>query len=191
MVEQTNIHLIIMDIMMPKTNGFVAIAKIREKYNCPIIILSAKSNEDDKILGLSTGADDYIVKPFFEGELLARVKSVLRRYMIPGSIREKQSNIIWYYDLKLNIEQKKLFVQDRMIKLTVTEYKIVELLLKRPGRIFSAEEIFRYVWDSDAYAVENAVSLHISRLRKKIETNPRKAEYLKAVWGIGYKIEKE
>lgn len=190
-IEQNTIHLIIIDIMMPIVNGFVAITKIREKYNCPIIILSAKSSHEDKILGLSTGADDYLVKPFFKDELIARVNSSLRRYMTLGGINTPHSNVINYYDLKLDCEQKKLLAYDRTIKLTSTEYKIIELLLKHPRRIFSAEEIFQYAWNDNAYSIDNAVSLHISRIRKKIELNPRKLEYLKVIWGIGYKIEKE
>jgi Response regulators consisting of a CheY-like receiver domain and a winged-helix DNA-binding domain len=185
------VHLIIMDVMMPKVNGLLATVKIREKSNSPILMLSAKAEESDRVMGLSMGADDYMTKPFYKAELLARVNSLLRRYMHLGSIADKKFNsLVEYYDLVLDQEKKKLFVRGEEIRLTVTEYKIMELMLARPSKVFSAEEIYESVWKSDAFSVENTVMIHISRLREKIEINPKKPEYLKVVWGIGYKIEK-
>ena len=185
------IHLIIMDVMMPKTNGLAATMKIRETNNIPILMLSAKAKESDRVIGLSIGADDYLTKPFSQNELSARVQSLLRRYMTLGSISDRPGDaLLRYYDLTLDREKKKLTCLDREIHLTATEYKIVELLLSRPGRVLSAEEIYERVWNTDAYAVENTVMIHISRIRSKLEVNPNKPEYLKVVWGIGYKIEK-
>ncbi len=185
------VHLIIMDVMMPKVNGLLATVKIREKSNSPILMLSAKAEESDRVEGLSMGADDYMTKPFYKAELLARVNSLLRRYMHLGSIADKRFNsLVEYYDLVLDQEKKKLFVRGEEVRLTVTEYKIMELMLARPSRVFPAEEIYESVWKSDAFSVENTVMIHISRLREKIEINPKKPEYIKVVWGIGYKIEK-
>lgn len=185
------VHLIIMDIMMPKVNGLLATVKIREKSNSPILMLSAKAEESDRVAGLSMGADDYMTKPFYKAELLARVNSLLRRYMHLGSIADKRFNsLVEYYDLVLDQEKKKLSVRGEEVRLTATEYKIMELMLARPSRVFSAEEIYESVWKSDAFSVENTVMIHISRLREKIEINPKKPEYIKVVWGIGYKIEK-
>ncbi len=185
------VHLIIMDVMMPKVNGLLATVKIREKSNSPILMLSAKAEESDRVVGLSMGADDYMTKPFYKAELLARVNSLLRRYMHLGSIADKRFNsLVEYYDLVLDQEKKKLFVRGEEVRLTVTEYKIMELMLARPSRVFPAEEIYESVWKSDAFSVENTVMIHISRLREKIEINPKKPEYIKVVWGIGYKIEK-
>ena len=185
------IHLIIMDVMMPKTNGLAATMKIREHNNIPILMLSAKAEESDRIIGLSMGADDYLTKPFSQAELLARVQSLLRRYITLGSISDhSRDSVLHYHDLSLDREKKKLFYLNREIHLTATEYKIMDLLLSRPGKVFSAEEIYEKVWHSDAYSVENTVMIHISRIRGKLEINPNKPEYLKVVWGIGYKIEK-
>jgi len=185
------VHLVIVDVMMPKVNGLLATVKIREKSNSPILMLSAKAEESDRVMGLSMGADDYMTKPFYKAELLARVNSLLRRYMHLGSIADKKYNpLVEYYDLVLDQEKKKLFVRGEEVRLTVTEYKIIELLLSRPSRVFSAEEIYESIWKSDAFSVENTVMIHISRLREKIEINPKKPEYIKVVWGIGYKIEK-
>lgn len=186
------VQLVIMDVMMPKMNGLLATMKLREKYNVPILMLSAKTEESDRVLGLTTGADDYLVKPFYRAELLARVQSLLRRYMRLGSIADSaEEGQIKYHDLLLDIERKKLFVRGEEVRLTATEFKIVELLLGRPGKAFAAEEIYEKVWNQEAYSIENTVMIHINRIRKKIEINPNKPEYLKVVWGIGYKIEKE
>ena len=189
-IEKEDIHLAIVDIMMPRMDGISMVVKLREKYDFPVIFLSAKSEEVDKIMGLNMGADDYLVKPFFRDELLARVHSLLRRYLSLGSASDNLGNLLQYYELTLNTELKKLYVRGDEVRLTATEYKIMSLLLSRPGRIFPAEEIYERVWEQDSYSVENTVMIHINRLRKKIELNPKKPEYLKVVWGIGYKIEK-
>ena len=182
--------LIILDVMMPKMNGLQAATQIRRLTNAPILMLSAKGEQSDRVIGLNMGADDYLVKPFFRDELLARVHSLLRRYLSLGSASDNSGNLLQYYELTLNTELKKLYVRGDEIRLTATEYKIMSLLLSRPGRIFPAEEIYERVWEQDSYSVENTVMIHINRLRKKIELNPKKPEYLKVVWGIGYKIEK-
>ena len=189
-IEKEDVHLAIVDIMMPRMDGISMVVKLREKYDFPVIFLSAKSEEVDKIMGLNMGADDYLVKPFFRDELLARVHSLLRRYLSLGSASDNSGSLLQYYELTLNTELKKLYVRGDEVRLTATEYKIMSLLLSRPGRIFPAEEIYERVWEQDSYSVENTVMIHINRLRKKIELNPKKPEYLKVVWGIGYKIEK-
>jgi len=190
--KNNTLHLIILDVMMPGENGLMTAMKVRKESNLPILMLSAKTEESDRVIGLEIGADDYMTKPFYREELLAKVKSLLRRYMTLGSITDSKStaDIITYYDLTLDKERHRLSKLGEEIKLTATEYKIMELLLSRPGRVFPAEEIYERVWQSDAYSVENTVMIHISRIRSKIETNPNKPEYLKVVWGIGYKIEK-
>lgn len=185
------VHLIIIDVMMPKMDGLSAMIQIRQTKNIPIIVLSAKSQESDKILGLSMGADDYITKPYNPSELLARVKSNLRRYLHLGDITgiPKEDTII-LGGLTLDTKSKQLYVDNEPVKLTATELKIVDLLIHHTGRIFSAQEIYNAVWNEDAYAVENTVMVHIRRIREKIEINPREPRYLKVVWGIGYKMEK-
>lgn len=188
---QEKVHLLLLDIMMPKLDGLSAMMRIREKRNIPIILLSAKSEESDKILGLTMGADDYITKPFSPSELMARVKSQLRRYMKLGTYSEHISEgKLILGGLILDPEAKQLYVDGEPIKLTATEYRILELLMKSPGRVFSAEEIYERVWKEEAYSVENTVMVHIRRIREKIEINPREPRYLKVVWGIGYKMEK-
>ncbi len=190
-MTEEKIYLVLLDIMMPNLDGLSATMRIREKKNVPIILLSAKSEDSDKILGLSMGADDYITKPFSPSELVARVKSQLRRYMklgdYNGSYGEKQ---IILGGLTLDTDAKQLYVDGEPVKLTATEYKILKLLMKNPGRVFSAEEIYERVWEEEAYSVENTVMVHIRRIREKIEINPGEPRYLKVVWGIGYKIEK-
>ncbi len=183
-------HLIIMDVMMPQCNGIIATMRIREKHNIPILMLSAKAEGSDRVLGLEAGADDYLVKPFYQQELLARVKALLRRYDDFGSIREISApDQIRIGDVILNSTTKQLIVRGDPVRLTATEYKILKELMSNPGRVFSAEEIYERVWKSDAYAVENTVMVHISRIREKLELNPKKPEYLKVVWGIGYVFE--
>ena len=185
------IHLILLDVMMPKLNGLSTMMKIRESKNIPIIILSAKTEESDMVLGLSMGADDYIAKPFNTAELIARVKSQLRRYLtLRAAAANVQSNSITVGGLTLDLDSKEIIVDGKNVKLTATEYKIMELLMRNPGRVFSSEEIYSRVWNEDAYAVENTVMVHIRRIREKIEINPKMPKYLKVVWGIGYKIEK-
>lgn len=183
-------HLVIMDVMMPQCNGIIATMRIRQNNNVPILILSAKAEGSDRVIGLEAGADDYLVKPFYQQELLARVKALLRRYDSLGSIREtKSDDEIQVGDISLNTATKRLVVRGETVRLTATELKILRVLMSSPGRVFSAEEIYERVWKSDAYAVENTVMVHISRIREKLELNPKKPEYLKVVWGIGYVFE--
>lgn len=193
-VMENDIQLILIDVMMPKLDGLSALMKIRQTKNIPIIVLSAKSEDSDKILGLSMGADDYITKPYNPMELVARVKSHLRRYLSLGSatgaIAENARNSIIIGGLRLDRDKKQLFCDEEPIKLTATEYKITELLMENAGRIFSAEEIYGRVWNEDSYSVENTVMVHIRHIREKIEINPSEPRYLKVVWGIGYKFEK-
>lgn len=191
-VVTNNIQLILLDVMMPKLDGLSTMMKIRENKNIPIIILSAKSEDSDKILGLSMGADDYVTKPFHPQELVARVKSQLRRYMKlgdMGNIKQKSSQIM-VGGLSLNTDTKEFMVDGERVKLTPTEFKIMELLMRHAGMVFSAEQIYERVWKESAYSVENTVMVHIRRIREKIEINPKEPKYLKVVWGIGYKIEK-
>ena len=189
-LNRENVQLILMDVMMPNMDGFTAIMKIRENRNLPIIVMSAKSEDTDKILGLSIGADDYVTKPFNSKELAARVKSQLRRYTQLGDINASNKAVV-IGRLRFDFETHTLYVDDEPIKLTSTEMRITELLMKNAGRIFSAEEIYQRVWeDQIAYSSESTVMVHIRRIREKIEINPREPEYLKVVWGVGYKIEK-
>lgn len=190
MAMTREVHLIIIDVMMPKLDGLSAIMKIRERKNLPIIVLSAKSENSDKVIGLSMGADDYITKPFNPMELVARVKSQLRRYTSLGDIHSSSENTIINGRLCFNLDEHVLYADGDPIKLTATETKIVELLMRNPGRIFPAEEIYSKIWNESAYSTENTVMVHIRRIREKIEINPSDPEYLKVVWGIGYKIEK-
>ena len=191
LMEQ-DVQLLIIDVMMPKMDGLSATMKIRESKNIPIIILSAKTEESDKILGLSMGADDYVSKPFRPDELVARVKSKLRRYMQFGGMNAPKSNKeqIINGGLILDMKGKRMLVDGEAVKLTATEYKIVSLLMKNLGRVFSADEIYERVWNEEAYATENTVMVHIRRIREKIEIDAKNPRYLKVVWGIGYKIEK-
>ena len=189
-LTQEEIHLVILDVMMPNLDGLAATMKIREKRNIPIIILSAKTEDADKVAGLSIGADDYVTKPFSPTELIARVRSQLRRYMTLGNYESEspKGNIV-LGGLSLNISKKEVFVDGEPVKLTAKEFKIMELLMRHPGRVYSAEEIYERVWNEDAYSVENTVMVHIRRIREKIEINPKEPKYLKVVWGIGYKME--
>ena len=191
LLMQKKIHLILLDVMMPKLNGLAALMKIREKNNIPIIMLSAKTEESDKVLGLSVGADDYVTKPYNTAELMARVKSQLRRYFSLGAAlgTGKEEKLV-NGGLVLNKNKKNVTVDGEEVHLTATEYKILELLMNHPGYVFSAEEIYEKVWQEDAYSVENTVMVHIRRIREKIEITPKNPKYLKVVWGIGYKIEK-
>lgn len=187
-----SIQLIIIDVMMPAMDGFTAIMKIRESKNIPIIVISAKTEETDKILGLSIGADDYVEKPFNAKELVARVRSQLRRYTLLGDINSNKQEIITIGRLSYNFNTHTLMADDEPVKLTSTENRILELLMRHPGRIFSTEEIYAKVWeDTISFSGESTVMVHIRRIREKIEINPKNPEYLKVVWGVGYKIEKE
>ncbi|MDX8364653.1 response regulator transcription factor [Cytobacillus sp. IB215665] len=188
-LENNEVHLIIMDIMMPQMDGIAATFKIRDKYNIPIIMLSAKAEDTDKIHGLSVGADDYITKPFHPMELIARVKSQMRRYVQLGTYHEQQT-ITEVNGLVLDQEAKEVKLDGKSIKLTPIEYKITELLLLNAGRVFSINEIYERVWNEPAYNAENIVAVHIRKIREKIEENPKNPRYVKVVWGIGYKIEK-
>ncbi|NCB04560.1 MAG: response regulator transcription factor [Clostridia bacterium] len=186
-----SVQLILMDVMMPRMDGLSATMKIRQTKNIPIIILSAKTEDSDKIIGLSMGADDYVTKPFNPPELVARVRSQLRRYLQLGSVATTQrADVITVGGLTLDDGEKQLSVDGEPVRLTPTELKIVALLMRNAGRIFSAEEIYERVWNEQAFSVENTVMVHIRRIREKIEINPREPKYLKVVWGIGYKIEK-
>ncbi len=191
LAAERDIRLIIMDVMMPKLDGLSAVMKIRERKNLPIIVLSAKSEETDKVLGLSMGADDYVAKPFNPQELAARVKSHLRRYTSLGDINAQMNGEeIRNGRLCYRIQEHMLYADGEPVKLTATETKILDLLMRNRGRIFPAEEIYRRVWEEEAFAPENTVMVHIRRIREKIELNPKEPEYLKVVWGIGYKMEK-
>jgi len=189
-MEREDIHLILLDIMMPEMDGISAMVKIREKSNVPIILLTAKSEDTDKILGLSMGADDYVTKPYNPQELAARVRSQLRRYTLLGDVHaEKREGEIVNGRLSYDPERRELKADGELVKLTATELKIVDLLMRNPGRVFPAEEIYQRVWQSDSYACENTVMVHIRRIREKIELNPKEPDYIKVVWGIGYKME--
>lgn len=192
LLMEQDIHLLIIDVMMPKMDGLSATMKIRESKNIPIIILSAKTEESDKILGLSMGADDYVSKPFRPDELVARVKSQLRRYLQLGSMKslDENKNQIVNGGLVLDTEGKRILVDGEPVKVTATEYKILHLLMRNLGRVFSADEIYERVWNEEAYATENTVMVHIRRIREKIEIDTKNPRYLKVVWGIGYKMEK-
>ena len=185
-----DVQLLIIDIMMPKLDGLRATLKIRENNSLPIIILSAKSEDADKILGLSVGADDYVTKPFNPLELVARAKSQIRRYTKLGNINEKpQESIYVVGGLVINDELKQITVDDEAVKLTPIEYNILLFLMQNQGRVFSIEQIYENIWQEEAIGVDNTVAVHIRHIREKIEINPKEPRYLKVVWGVGYKIE--
>ncbi|MBU8713422.1 MULTISPECIES: response regulator transcription factor [Brevibacillus] len=188
-LEREEIHLILLDIMMPQMDGITATFKIRQDKNIPIIMLSAKSEDTDKVLGLNIGADDYVTKPFHPLELVARVKSQLRRYTNLGNYKATEDEI-QVRGLSLNKSTKSVAVDGNEVRLTATEYKILELLMENKGRVFSIEEIYERVWREPYLNAENTVAVHVRRIREKIEINPKEPKYLKVVWGIGYKIEK-
>lgn len=190
-LDKEEIHLLIMDIMMPKLDGIRATLKIREYSSIPIIILSAKSEDTDKILGLNIGADDYICKPFNQLELVARVKSNLRRYTSLGSLTGENKAIYQVGGLVLNDDTKQVTVDDEPVKMTPIEYNILLLLMKNQGRVFSINQIYESIWNEDAIGADNTVAVHIRHIREKIEINPKEPRYLKVVWGVGYKIDKE
>ena len=191
-LKKESVDLLIMDIMMPRMDGIRATLKIREKHNIPIIILSAKSEDADKILGLNIGADDYITKPFNPLELVARVKSHLRRYMQLGSTAIKENEAIYTVGgLAINDDLKEVTVDGEPVKLTPIEYNILLLLVKHQGKVFSIDQIYENIWNEIAVGVDNTVAVHIRHIREKIEINPKEPRYLKVVWGVGYKIEKQ
>ena len=192
-IEKEDIHLAIVDIMMPRMDGISMVVKLREKYDFPVIFLSAKSEEVDKIMGLNMGADDYVTKPFTPMELLARVNSQLRRYrrfMERLGDKEENSRIHTIGGLEINEDNVEVTVDGEPVKMTPIEYKILLLLMKNPGRVFSAEEIYERVWNERAINTDT-IMVHVRNIREKIEVNPREPKYLKGVWGVGYKIEKQ
>ncbi len=188
LIETNEVHLLILDIMMPNMDGITATFKIREVRNIPIIMLSAKVEDSDKIHGLSVGADDYVTKPFHPLELMARVRSQLRRYVQLGTYDGQKRVTI--DGLILDEQAKEVTVDGTAVKLTPIEFKITELLMKNAGRVFSINEIYERVWNEQAYNAENIVAVHIRKIREKIETDPKNPRYVKVVWGVGYKIEK-
>ena len=190
-LKKEDIHLLIMDIMMPKLDGIRATLKIRESSSIPIIILSAKSEDTDKILGLNIGADDYITKPFNPLELAARVKSNLRRYTSLGSLNPESKALYQVGGLVINDDTRQVTVDGEPVKLTPIEYSSLLLLVKNQGRVFSIDQIYESIWNEDAIGADNTVAVHIRHIREKIEINPREPRYLKVVWGVGYKIDKQ
>ncbi len=190
-LRKEDIQLLIMDIMMPKLDGIHATLKIREYSSIPIIILSAKSEDMDKILGLNVGADDYVTKPFNPLELVARVKSNLRRYTKLGSLNVDDNVVFRIGGLMMNDDTKEVSVDGEPVKLTPIEYSILLLLVKNPGRVFSINQIYESIWNEEAIGADNTVAVHIRHIREKIEINPRDPKYLKVVWGVGYKIDKQ
>ena len=186
--ETPDISLVLMDIMMPETDGIEAISEIRKFSNVPVIFLSAKSEDTDKILGLNLGADDYITKPFKPAELIARVRSSIRRYTMLGSIAPKE-DVLMVGGISLNDLGKEVRIDGEPVSLTKTEYDILRLLMQNPGRVYSPKDIYANVWGGDPYGAENTVAVHIRRLREKIEIDPARPRYLKVIWGRGYKID--
>ncbi len=188
-IEKNEIHCLVLDIMMPKLDGLRTTLKIREKYNFPIILLSAKSEDTDKITGLSFGGDDYVTKPFNPLELVARVRSQIRRYATLGSL-VKSDNMLITGGLTLNTDTKEVSVDGDVVNLTAREYGILEYLMKNMGKVLSSAQIYEAVWNEIAFKTEKTVTVHIKNIREKIEINPKEPKYLKVVWGLGYKVEK-
>ena len=190
-LKENEVHLLILDMMMPEMDGIHAIMKIREESSIPIIILSAKSQDTDKVLGLNLGADDYVAKPFNPLELLARVKSQIRRYTDFGAIQQETSEKIYKTGgLMINDDRKEVTVDGEPVKLTRIEYNILLFLVKNKGKVFSIEQIYEEIWKEEAYGADNTVTVHIRHIREKIEIDPKNPKYLKVIWGIGYKVEK-
>ena len=188
LLEKEDIHLVLLDIMMPKLDGISTMTKLREKYNVPVILLTAKSEDTDKILGLNVGADDYVTKPFNPVEVLARVKSQLRRYLQLGGGAVKPT-ALRLGGVALDDRTKEVTLDGEPVSLTPREYEILRLLMQNPGTVFSPTRIYRTVWGEEPYGVENAVAVHIRHLREKLEINPSDPRYIKVVWGQGYKME--
>ena len=192
-LKEHKIHLIILDIMMPNKDGLETLQEIRKDKTIPVIMLSAKSEDYDKIAGLNTGADDYVTKPFNPLELIARVKSNIRRYVDFNHTNVKNEaktgKILTTGTLEMNDETKKVMVDGKEIKLTATEYNILKFLLKNKGKVYSIEQIYENVWKEESYGAENIIAVHIRHIREKIEINPKEPKYLKVIWGIGYKVE--
>jgi len=188
-VQEKDIHLILLDVMMPVMDGITAISRIREFSNVPIILLTAKSETEDMVLGLNVGADDYITKPFVPVEVLARVRSQLRRYARLGSFPEQDSNLLTIGGISLDDRAKTVTVEGEPVSLTPTEYAILHLLMRNPGKVYSTKNLYESVWQEAALGSEGAVAVHIRHLREKIEINPSEPRYLKVVWGQGYRME--
>ena len=189
-VKENEIHLIILDIMMPEKDGLETLEELRKDKSIPVILLSAKSEDYDKIGGLNQGADDYITKPFNPLELIARVNSQIRRYVSLGAMEKKDNKQIYRTgELILDDETKKVTVDDKEVKLTATEFNILKFLLKNKGKVYSIPQIYENVWKEESYGAENIIAVHIRHIREKIEINPKEPRYLKVIWGIGYKIE--
>ena len=188
-LEEKKIDLVLMDIMMPEMDGITAVSLLREKYNVPVILLTAKSEDSDKILGLNIGADDYVTKPFNPTEVIARVRSQLRRYTTLGG--QKKTGTITIGRISLNDEEKFVLVDGSPVTLTPMEYGILKLLMNNPGKVFSSAEIYKQVWKDEPFGSDNAVAVHIRHLREKVEINPGDPRSIKVVWGQGYKMEKE
>ncbi len=193
MIRENEIHLVILDIMMPEKDGIETLEEIRKDKSIPVILLSAKSEDYDKIGGLNSGADDYITKPFNPLELIARVNSNLRRYVKLGALANKNNNNKVYQTggLEINDETKKVTVDGKEVKLTATEYNILKFLLENKGKVYSIPEIYENVWKEEGFGAENIIAVHIRHIREKIEINPKEPKYLKVIWGVGYKIEEE
>lgn len=189
-LETEEVHLLVLDVMMPRLDGIRATLKIREKHSIPIIILSAKSEDVDKILGLNVGADDYVTKPFNPLELVARVKSQMRRYTKLGNMAEDDGQVYQTGGLIIRDDLKEVTVDGEVVKLTPIEYNILLLLVKNQGKVFSIDQIYESIWNEDAIGADNTVAVHIRHIREKIEINPKNPQYLKVVWGVGYKVEK-
>lgn len=189
-VQENEIHLIILDIMMPEKDGIETLEEIRKDKSIPVILLSAKSEDYDKIGGLNSGADDYITKPFNPLELIARVNSNLRRYVSLGSLENKNNSKIYQTgELVINDETKIATVDGKEVKLTATEFNILKFLLENKGKVYSIPEIYENVWKEEGFGAENIIAVHIRHIREKIEINPKEPKYLKVIWGVGYKIE--
>lgn len=187
-LSENEVHLMILDVMMPKLDGIKTLMKLRESRNVPVILLSAKSEDNDKIFGLTAGADDYVTKPFNPSELMARVRSQLRRYTTLGSIGKQNGEIV-IDGLCVNTESRTVKVDGEDVRLTPIEYKILELLVRNRGRVFSADDIYSNVWNEQTVVGDNTIAVHVRHIRGKIEINPKEPKYLKVVWGIGYKID--
>lgn len=190
LVKKHKVHLIVLDLMMPKVNGIEMCMKVREIAEMPIIMLTAKSQDMDKISGLTIGADDYVTKPFNPLELIARIKSQLRRYLKMSGLHSSNREELEVGDLRINTATHEVFVNNERVKLTPREFAILELLVSNPGIVMSAEQIYEKVWKEEAFQSENTVMVHIRKIRERIEANPRNPQYIKTVWGVGYKVEK-
>ncbi|KAB0441614.1 MAG: response regulator transcription factor [Lysinibacillus fusiformis] len=191
LLKKQAIHLIVLDLMMPNVDGMEMCMKVREIAEMPIIMLTAKSQDMDKIMGLTIGADDYVTKPFNPLELVARIKSQLRRYLKLNGLNKSNSDEIEIGDLRINTATHEVLVNNEKVKLTPREFAILELLSSNPGIVMSAEQIYERVWKEEAFQSENTVMVHIRKIRERIETNPRNPQYIKTIWGVGYKVEKD